>query len=263
MSSGLIYDIGMNNGDDTAYYLYRGYRVVGVEANPLMVERVKERFRSEIAAGRLVVWNVAIADIEGELPFWVCESYSELSSFHRSIASRHDSPHYEIKVPCLRFRSIIEKHGVPDYLKIDIEGSDHFCLEDLTPSTAPAYISVEANELELLDLLHDLGYDRFKCISQFHYLPLQIPPAAEQVRYEEDPRPYAPFNRLRMLDGWEFPFGSSGPFGPDLPGRWHAFDEMKSVFAEFKTRQKNGESTPFWTEASYSFWADFHAAKAG
>ena len=28
----LIYDVGMNNGDDTAYYLHKGFRVVAVEA---------------------------------------------------------------------------------------------------------------------------------------------------------------------------------------------------------------------------------------
>jgi putative ABC transport system substrate-binding protein len=30
----LIYDVGMNNGDDTAYYLRRGFRVLAIEANP-------------------------------------------------------------------------------------------------------------------------------------------------------------------------------------------------------------------------------------
>ena len=31
---GLIYDVGMNNGDDTAYYLRRGFRVIAIEPNP-------------------------------------------------------------------------------------------------------------------------------------------------------------------------------------------------------------------------------------
>jgi hypothetical protein len=30
----LIFDIGKNNGDDTAHYLSNGYRVVTVEADP-------------------------------------------------------------------------------------------------------------------------------------------------------------------------------------------------------------------------------------
>ena len=30
----LTYDVVMHNGDDTAYYLYKGYRVVAVDADP-------------------------------------------------------------------------------------------------------------------------------------------------------------------------------------------------------------------------------------
>ena len=36
MHTDLVFDIGMNNGDDTAYYLHRGFRVVAVEADPIL-----------------------------------------------------------------------------------------------------------------------------------------------------------------------------------------------------------------------------------
>ena len=261
MPDNLIYDIGMNNGDDTAYYLYRGYRVVAVEANPPLVAAAQGRFRSEIAAGQLVIRNVGIAQEEGEFPFWICELHSEWCSFRRSIASRENAVHYAIPVPCIRFRSLVEEFGVPHYLKIDIEGYDRFCLEDLTPETAPQHISVEASELELLDLLHGLGYDRFKCISQFHFLPLEIPPAPEQLRFEETMRLNQPLTEFRMKDGWEFKSGNSGPFGEDLPGRWQTFAGMKETFAHFQELQKNGVPSPFWNDREYSFWADFHATK--
>ena len=34
MQKDLIYDIGMHNGENTEYYLKRGFRVIAVEANP-------------------------------------------------------------------------------------------------------------------------------------------------------------------------------------------------------------------------------------
>ena len=34
MIEDLIYDIGMNHGEDTAYYLSKGFRVIAIEANP-------------------------------------------------------------------------------------------------------------------------------------------------------------------------------------------------------------------------------------
>lgn len=49
----LVFDVGLYNGDDTAYYLYRGFRVVAVEANPYYASRARQRFAPEINAGRL------------------------------------------------------------------------------------------------------------------------------------------------------------------------------------------------------------------
>lgn len=258
----LVYDIGMNNGDDTAYYLHRGYRVVAVEANPVLVARARERFATEIATGRVIIKNAGIAEQEGDFPFWICELHSEWSSFDRSIASRENSGHYTITVPCIRFRSVIEEHGVPHYLKIDIEGNDHLCLADLTPDTAPTHVSVEASEIDLVDQLRDLGYDRFKCISQFQYLPLELPPSDLQLEFEGSTRAGESLDRFREKDGWTFNRGSSGPFGDDLPGRWQDFDEMKETFAHFKQLMRDGVATPFWIDKGYSFWADFHATKS-
>ena len=65
MIGNLIYDIGMNNGDDTAYYLQRGFRVIAVEANPALVSQAIQRFEREVAEDRLVVLNVGIAEQPG------------------------------------------------------------------------------------------------------------------------------------------------------------------------------------------------------
>ena len=99
----LIYDVGMNNGDDTAYYLRRGFRVVAIEANTRLAKCAAERFRTQISSGQLRILNIGIAAEEGELPFWICETYSEWSSLDREIASRDGCPHHEVMVPCRRF----------------------------------------------------------------------------------------------------------------------------------------------------------------
>src|SRR5262245_50303064 len=78
----------MNNGDDTAYYLRRGFRVVAIEADTCLAKCAAERFRTQISSGRLRILNIGIAAEEGELPFWICETHSEWSSFDRKIASR-------------------------------------------------------------------------------------------------------------------------------------------------------------------------------
>jgi hypothetical protein len=46
----LIYDVGMNNGDDTACFLSLGFRTVAIEANPELVKYAKARFAHEIVS---------------------------------------------------------------------------------------------------------------------------------------------------------------------------------------------------------------------
>ena len=283
MHGDLIYDVGMNNGDDTAYYLHCGYRVVAVEANPTLADQARRRFRRELASGALTLLNVGVAEEPGDAAFWVCETHSDWSSFHRTVASRDGSPHHAVTVPCRTFRSVLEEFGTPYYLKVDIEGNDGLCLRDLAPGRLPKYTSVEASDLGLLFRLRDLGYTRFQCISQFHYLPLEWPPSRRQRRYEAALRLSRSRNLLvravrrlgarrwlerrlsqpRTCGGWTFPVGSSGPFGEDLPGRWQTADELAETYVRFQGMMKERKPSAFWNEKDYSFWTDFHARRDG
>ena len=247
MHQDLIYDVGMHNGDDTAYYIHLGYRVVAIEANPQLVTRAVERFREHVRSGQLQILNVGIAEQEGELPFWICEPVSEWSSFDRSIASRNGSAHYPITVRCRQFGSILEEFGIPYYLKIDIEGNDFLCVQELSPDRLPRFISVEAGGVQIVSLMAQRGFKRFKAISQINFIPIELPPSAEQRLYERVQwmfsshpliRAFRQFGgrswlhkRFRRHGNWTFPHGSSGPFGDALPGRWLSHDEVISTLS--------------------------------
>jgi hypothetical protein len=56
----LVYDVGMHEGEDTAYYLKKGFHVVAFEANPELIARNKRRFAPEMVSGRLVIVEGAI-----------------------------------------------------------------------------------------------------------------------------------------------------------------------------------------------------------
>lgn len=285
MRADLIYDVGMNNGDDTAYYLSRGFRVVAIEANPVLVEQASQRFEREIAAGILLILNIGVSDSEGVLPFWICDAHPEWSSFDRSIASRNDLDHHQITVSCRIFKSILKEFGTPYYLKLDIEDSEIYCLRDLIDSDLPTYVSFEQNErwTESLTLLHNLGFTGFKLISQLsNYLPLEYPPVPRQISYERAQKLLRSKNLLlrlvrraglrlllqRQIDrgrsqpGWTFPPGSSGSFGEDLLGKWQSFEEIIETLAQANSARSAGKPSVFWGDKDYSFWADFHARRA-
>jgi hypothetical protein len=92
----LIYDVGFHNGDDTAYYLHRGFNVLGIEANPLLAAQGQRRFESEIASRRLTILNVGIAKSEGMFSFWVNEENDTWSSFDQALGCRHGSRCHEV-----------------------------------------------------------------------------------------------------------------------------------------------------------------------
>ncbi len=58
MESDLVYDVGVHTGD-TGYYLHKGSRVVGVEANRAMYNALRQRFSVAIASEQPVQVRVS------------------------------------------------------------------------------------------------------------------------------------------------------------------------------------------------------------
>lgn len=253
----LIYDVGMNNGDDSAYYLRNGFNVIAIEAHPVLAERARDRFAKEIGDGRLTLLEVGIAEGEGEAPFWICEDESVWSSFDRTIASRNGSRHHAISVRLRPFQGILEQYGVPYYCKIDIEGNDHLCVSAMTPETRPPFISVELSRYAWLERLSGLGYDRFKLISQQGFGPPNARLQALKARAPSQKLAVAieltyGLLRGRLSDhGWHFSKGSSGPLPDRTAGPWLTLEQARRQWLWIEQRWVDGD------------WWDLHATTAG
>lgn len=256
----LVYDVGMHDGSDTAYYLHRGFRVVAIEANPLLVEAANTRFEKEIASGRLTVINTAIHSEPGEATFWVSEM-SECSSFNHEAATRH-KPARPVVVKTEMFDTIIERYGIPYYLKLDIEGMDEACIGPLKGRTSrelPRYISLEAQPdgpETSLTFLRKLGYMKFKVIQQagdfrpmlrylitrkhkWAYLPSRIKHRILREKWE-------------LPHDWKFTSYSSGPLPEEAPGDWQSLESLQRDWRRWLPIAEESQ----WGNA----WYDFHAA---
>ena len=132
--SRLIFDLGMNNGDDTAYYLSQGFNVVALDANPTLCERAQSRFRTAIDGGRLKILNAAIWEKDGQASFYVNLDNDHWSSLDVEWAGRDATKYKEIVVQCVTLGSLFAEFGLPYYLKIDVEGVDQSVLEQLRGS---------------------------------------------------------------------------------------------------------------------------------
>lgn len=259
----LAYDVGVNTGTDTAYYLREGYRVVGIEANPDLVRYLERRFRSEIEAGQLTLLCVGIAAEAGELEFWICDDKDEWSSFDKEIASRNGARHHSVRIPTLNFRDVLVAYGMPNFCKIDIEGNDSLCLNAFTSTNKPDSISIEmihSEGVKQFQRLQELGYSKFKIISQSTW---SQPSSFSSEIYYRAPdvirRGVRRFERTFFgvtMDGdWKFEWGSSGAFGEKTSGSWRSYAEILAMGAYIEALwQKTKNKHP-----SGGDWYDIHA----
>ena len=276
MREDLIYDVGLHNGDDTAFYLHRGFQVVAVEADPSLIAAARERFAPELAAGRLTLVHAGIADRAGTARFYLCEGKSEFNSFDRANATKLGHTCREIEISCRTFASILDEFGTPHYLKIDIETFDRYCVADLNRHDLPRFISCELTGTDQIEQLADMGYDAFKLVWQGHHRAVSdetrtlagwfdariqpVPLLAwldRKVRSLRDRTGRATARALRRRGllapenpwGWRFRHGSSGPFGDDAPGTW--IDRDEALFRWLALRRARGED----------YWVDVHATR--
>jgi FkbM family methyltransferase len=127
LKNSLIFDVGCHNGQDSDFFLRKGFTVVAVEANPTLCAELRRRFSSHIADGRFVLVEKAIAEQAGEVEFFMNLNVSTWGTIRANMAERNAAGGTESKkivVPSIKFSSLIEKFGVPYYLKVDIEGAD-------------------------------------------------------------------------------------------------------------------------------------------
>lgn len=207
----LIFDVGMHRGEDTAYYLRKGYRVVGFEANPQLAAECRVRFAAQIDEGRVTVVEGAIAPPgPSTIDFYVHKRLSIWGTTDVEWVRRNHGDVERVEVSAVDFGAYLAD-VVPWYLKIDIEGADTFCLDALADQRArPAFVSIEAEKVSFEALrsqitgLQRLGYDRFAAVQQDQMWRRDV--------------------QATDLHGhrfWHrFEEAASGPFGEDLREPW-------------------------------------------
>ena len=234
-SRDLIYDVGMHQGEDTEFYLKKGFRVIAFEANPDLAASARAKFGDYIGNGKLVVVEGAI--VEPSYPAEAVEFYKNdknslwgtVSPYFAERNITFGAESTMIRVPRINFADCLATLGVPYYLKIDIEGMDTVCLRALLEVEGrPAYISIESdkadfkNVAEELEILTQLGYASFQAVQQTTVHRQVVPqPSEEGVAIEH-----------------VFTRGASGLFGKDLPGQWKTpgqiRDQYKRIFVDYK-----------------------------
>jgi FkbM family methyltransferase len=160
----LVFDIGANDGRYTGVYLELGARVVAVEPNPALAKMLHERYRLDIE-------EVAVGADPGSAELYLGEVdiLSTLSTEWMDIARRNQLSNQwsgeTLTVAVSTLDLLIERHGVPRYVKIDVEGFEPEVLRGLSQAIPVVSFEVQGPAphmavqcVEILDRLAPYTY---------------------------------------------------------------------------------------------------------
>lgn len=237
----LIYDVGAHKGEDTEFYLKKGFKVVAIEAVPEFCALLEQKFAKFLRDGQLKILNIAISKMPGDINFYINETISIWGTSNLNWVARNKSFGSKIRKITVRARPLVDimnECGIPRYCKIDIEGNDLDAAMSLVGSEeVPSYISIESEKrdwnilLKEFLTLRELGYSRFKIVDQ------------SLINLQTCPRPAREGRDCDHV----FEHGSSGLFGEEAPGAWltlvEAIDLYRQIFQGYALNGDNGMFT--------------------
>jgi len=150
---GLVFDIGANVGNRIDIFLEIGAKIVAVEPQKHCIQILMEKFGNKI-----IIENIGLSESEGILEFHIADE-STISSFSKEFITKTGSSRFRrnewketIQVPVSTCDKLIEKYGIPDFCKIDVEGFELEVLKGLN-TKIPA-LSFEYCVPEMADNLY-------------------------------------------------------------------------------------------------------------
>lgn len=123
----LVFDLGANRGERTAFFRELGARVIAVEPHPRMAQNLAVRFKGD---PMVTLYSKAVGKEKGTAVLFL-SNYPELSTLNTELKSTfeqtqsHDViyPSQE-KVTVTTLDEMISTHGQPAFCKIDVEGHE-------------------------------------------------------------------------------------------------------------------------------------------
>ena len=151
----LVFDVGAHVGDRVASFHRLGARVVAVEPQPSMVKTLRLLYgRSKSVA----IEALAVGRESGRARMLINVDNPTVSSISPAfVEAAHDAPGWEgqrwsetIDVAVITLDALIAKHGVPAFIKLDVEGFEAEALSGLS-------LTVRAVSFEFTTIQRDVG----------------------------------------------------------------------------------------------------------
>lgn len=174
----MFFDIGSNIGKWALANIDQTDHIISVEASPITFEKLKQLCIHD----KITLLNYAVCNHEGkDIVFYQADS-DTISTMNKdwlvSEQSRfYNHPFKEIHCKTITIDKLIEQYGVPDLIKIDVEGGEYECIQSLTQKVNLLCFewASETNLItfQCIDYLINLGYTYYhlQYTDQYTYRP--------------------------------------------------------------------------------------------
>lgn len=137
----LVFDIGAHVGDRVAAFRRLGAKVVAVEPQPALASTLTMLYGR---SPNVIIERVAVGSKAGDVRLMVNTDNPTISTASNAfIHAAQDAPGWQgqhwdksIRVPMTTLDALIDEHGVPAFIKIDVEGFEEEVLMGLTRPVA-------------------------------------------------------------------------------------------------------------------------------
>jgi FkbM family methyltransferase len=178
----LIFDVGANQGYKTDIFLRLGATVVAVEPDDFSQEVLRQKFlRHRLKAKPVVIVGKAASERSGVTRLWIDAPGSWMNTLSPKWAEalRVDATRFGQNLSFERWKEVetvslqdlVAAHGVPFFVKIDVEGHELSVLEGMQQPVP--YVSFEVNLPEFkeegIECVRKLG--RLAGDGEFNYTP--------------------------------------------------------------------------------------------
>src|SRR6187549_3104725 len=166
----LVFDVGAHIGDRVASFQRLGARVVAVEPQPSMVRALRLLYgRSKSVA----IEALAVGREQGRARMLINVDNPTVSSVSPAfVEAAHGAPGWEtqrwsetVDVAVTTLDALIAKHGVPAFIKIDVEGFEAEALSGLSqsvPALSFEFTTIQRDiGLACIERCSAMGYGRF------------------------------------------------------------------------------------------------------
>ncbi|MEO1018576.1 MAG: FkbM family methyltransferase [Pseudomonadota bacterium] len=175
----LVFDIGAHMGDRIVAFRALGARVIALEPQPALAALLQDEFATD---ARVTVLRDAIDAVPGQAVMKVNSANPTLSTLSQEFVQaagaaegwRDERWNDEVQVDVTTLDALIDRFGVPAFVKIDVEGFEDRALMGLSrPLPGLSFeVTMIAREVgsRVLDHLHRLGDYRFRLsLGESHY----------------------------------------------------------------------------------------------